>query len=102
MGELIDFETVAIGGVNLILVVIGLMQFAKRLGLHGNALVIVAFAGLVVFGGVAGAMAEDLIPAPALPWIRVAIYALGFAVYGMTAMGLYEVAKTFRPVERDA
>lgn len=93
MEELVDFSQITIGGVELILVVIGLMQFAKKLGLKGNSLVVVSFVALIVFGATSGAINEGLVPAAALPWIRVALYALGFAVYGLAAMGLYDVAK---------
>ena len=53
--------------------------------------------GVVEASRAAGAVSEGLIPAPALPWIRVVMFGLGFAVYGMAAMGLYDLSKVFRP-----
>ena len=96
MESLVEYSQVAIGGMAVIPMVIGLMQFAKKLGLQGNKLVITAFGVLSGFGGVAGAVSEGLIPAPVLPWIRVVMFGLGFAVYGMAAMGLYDLSKVFR------
>jgi len=77
--------------------VIGLMEFAKKLGLAGKSLIVAAFVVLTLFGAVAGAIAEGLVPEVALPWIRVVTYALYVAVTGAAAMGLYDVAKKFRP-----
>jgi hypothetical protein len=91
--QLSDLSQVAIGGVVLIPVVIGLMEFAKKLGLHGRPLMVTAFAVLLAFGGLSGAISEQLIPPPALPWIRVGVLALGFSVVGMASMGVYDVAK---------
>jgi len=93
----VDVGKVAVGGVDLILVVIGLMEFAKKLGLAGKPLVISAFCGMLVFGAVAGAISQGLVPEVALPWIQVVVYALGVAVNGAAAMGLYDVAQKFRP-----
>lgn len=91
--QLSDLSQVAIGGVVLIPVVIGLMEFAKKLGLRGKPLMVTAFSLLVAFGGLSGAVSEQLIPSPALPWIRVGVLSLGFAVVGMASMGVYDVAK---------
>lgn len=93
---LVDFTQIAVGGVALIPMIVGLMQFSKKFGLSGRGLMIVSAVVLLVFGGVAGAINEGLIPEPALPWIRVAVYSLGFLVTGLAAMGLYDVAKKIR------
>ena len=91
--QLSDLSQVAIGGVVLIPVVIGLMEFAKKLGLRGRPLMVAAFTVLLVSGGLSGAISEQLVPAPALAWIRVGVLALGFSVVGMASMGVYDVAK---------
>ena len=93
LDQLSDLSQVAIGGVVLIPVVIGLMEFAKKMGLRGKPLMIAAFCLLIGFGFLSGAISENLIPGPALPWIRVVVLALGFAVVGMASMGVYDVAK---------
>jgi len=95
LDQLSDLSQVAIGGVVLIPVVIGLMEFAKKMGLRGKPkpLMIAAFCLLIGFGFLSGAISENLIPGPALPWIRVSVLALGFAVVGMASMGVYDVAK---------
>lgn len=92
------FFEVIVNGVKLIPLVVGLMQVAKtHFGLRGRALVISAIAVLLGFGVMAGMMAEGLIPEAALPWIRVGVYALGFVLSGLAAMGLYDWSKAFRP-----
>jgi len=93
---LAELSQLTIGGVMLIALIVGLMQFAEKFGLRGKALMGVAFAVATLFGGVAGAIGEGLIPAAALPWIRVTVMALGFAVVSISAMGLYDVAQTFK------
>jgi hypothetical protein len=47
----------------------------------------------VVFAGVAQAINEGLVPALALPWVRVGFVALGGAIAACSAMGLYDVGK---------
>ena len=93
MENLVEYSQVAIGGMAVIPMVIGSMQFAKKLGLRGNLLVIVAFLVLALVGGIAGAITEGVMPEVAIPYINVAFYALGLSVTGMASMGLYEVGK---------
>jgi len=99
MESLVEYSQVAIGGMAVIPMVIGLMQFAKKLGLRGNALVVAAFSVLTLVGGVAGAISEGVMPEVAIPYIDVAFYALGLAVTGMASMGLYEVGKDWATKE---
>lgn len=97
MGLGMDFGQVMIGGVLLIPLVMGWMEVAKRhFGLSGRALVATAIVALLLFGGIAGAIEEELIPALAMVWIRVVVYALAFALVGLAGMGLYDLAWKFR------
>ena len=63
---------------------------AKRLGISGQGSFIMALVCGVVFGALYQAMNTGLVPEAALPWIRVVIVGLGFAV---AATGLYDIGK---------
>ncbi|HUW09109.1 MAG TPA: hypothetical protein VM537_05230 [Anaerolineae bacterium] len=93
-----DLGSVAIGGVLLIPLIIGLVEFLKGQGLEGKRRLQLAAFLLGLPGlGVAGAIEEGLIPIAALPWIRVVIWALAGGVAACAAMGLYDLTKKFRP-----
>ena len=88
--ELIDFGQLAIGGVNLILLVLGCVEAAKRLGISGQGSFIMALVCGVAFTGLWQAMNTGLVPEVALPWIRVVIVGLGG---GVAATGIYDIGK---------
>lgn len=93
-----DLGAVAIGGVLIIPLIIGLVEFLKGQGLEGKRAIMLASFALGVIGlGVAGAIEEGLIPISALAWIRVIIWALAGGVAACSAMGLYDLSKRFRP-----
>ena len=79
-----------VAGVGIIPLVLGLVEFAKKLGLKGNACTILAVSLGFVFSGLAYAMQSGLIPEPALPWIALVIVALAG---GLGAAGLYDLGK---------
>jgi len=92
--DLVDFSKLAVGGVALVPLIIGLVEFAKSQGLEKPRQKMgLAFALGVVFAGVAQAINEGLVPALALPWVRVGFVALGGAIAACSAMGLYDVGK---------
>lgn len=88
-----DIMKLAIGGVAIIPLIAGLVEFSKRLGLKGNLLTVEAFMLGALSAGVAGAIGLDLIPAIALPWVQVAFIGLAGGVAGVSASGLYDLAK---------
>ena len=88
--ELIDFGQLAIGGVNLILLVLGWVEAAKRLGISGQGSFIMALICGCAFAGLWQAMTTGLVPAVALPWIGVVIVGLGG---GVAATGIYDIGK---------
>ena len=88
--ELVNFGELAIGGVNLILLVLGIVEAAKRLGIKDQGSFILALALGAAFGGLEMALASELVPATAVPWIVVAVRSLGGAV---AATGLYDIGK---------
>jgi len=88
-----DFGSLAIGGVLLVPLVVGLVQITKRLGVDGNWLIIEAFGMAAVFGMLAYAVNTGLIPAPAVPWITMVFVGLGCGVVGLAASGLVDLGK---------
>jgi hypothetical protein len=89
----VDVSKLAIGGVALLPLIIGLVEFSKRLGLKGNWLIGEAFVLGTAFAGVWGALQQGLMPAPATPWITVGVMALGGGVAAFAAVGNYDLAK---------
>ena len=88
-----DISKLAIGGVAIIPLVAGLVEFSKRLNVKGNALLVEAFVLGAVFAAIAGAISLDLIPALAVPWIQVVFIGLAGGVAGAATTGLYDMAK---------
>jgi hypothetical protein len=88
-----DVTKLAIGGVAIIPLIAGLVEFSKRLGLKGNQLTIEAFVLGAVAAGIAGAIGLNLIPALVLPWVQVVFIGLSGGVAGVAASGLYDMAK---------
>ena len=82
----------AIGGVLVLALIVGIVEFAKRFGLDGNGNVILTFVLAFLFGGLALAIQEGLIPEAALLWIELVVGAISFA---LAACGLHEVGKRF-------
>ena len=88
-----DVGELAIGGVVLVPVITGLVEFSKQLGLKGRGLIVLAFVLGGVMAGAAGAIGEGVIPELALPWVRVGVVALAGGVLGPTTCGLYELGR---------
>jgi len=88
-----DFSSLAIGGVLLIPLVIGLVQLSKKLGVDGNWLIGEAFGLAALFGMLAYAINTGLMPAVAVPWIQMVFVGLGCGVVGLAASGLVDLGK---------
>ena len=80
----------AIAGVAIIPLVLGLVEFAKKLGLKGNGSLVLSVALGFVFSGVVYAIQSGLVPDAAVPWISLVIVALSG---GLGAAGLYDLGK---------
>ena len=80
----------AIAGVAIIPLVLGLVEFAKKLGLKGNGSLVLSVALGFVFSGVVYAIQSGVIPAAAAPYINLVIVALSG---GLGAAGLYDLGK---------
>ena len=80
----------AIAGVAIIPLVLGLVEFAKKLGLKGNGSLVLSVALGFVFSGVVYAIQSGVIPEAAAPYINLVIVALSG---GLGAAGLYDLGK---------
>ena len=80
----------AIAGVAIIPLVLGLVEFAKKLGVNGNASMALSVALGFVFSGIVYAVQSGLLPDAAVPWINLVIVALSG---GLGAAGLYDLGK---------
>lgn len=85
-----DFKAFEIGGVSVIILVLGIVEASKRFGLKGWGLQALGFGLGFVLVGLSAAIGADLVPAVAVPWIRIVILGLGGA---LAANGLYDLAK---------
>lgn len=84
----VDIE---IGGISLIMLVLGLVEFAKKLGISGKgSLIMVIVLGLIF--GVGGELLAQF-PAAAV-WIIPVVRGLAFA---LAASGLYDLSKKLSP-----
>lgn len=77
-----------IGTVEVVLLVVGLVELIKTLGMQGRAVVATAFVVGTLLGGVSYALAEGLIPEAIVPWTHVIAGALWLGVQGLAAAGL--------------
>jgi len=81
----------AIGGISIALLVIGVTEAAKELGLAGKGLrVLVLILGFFL-AALAQAITQELIPALWVPWIVWVVTALAG---GLSAMGYYDLVKS--------
>lgn len=83
-----EFEAI-VAGLPLVLVVLGLVEWAKRLGLSGKPVVLVSMAiGLVL--GLAYQISMGM-PSEFSGWFSASVYGLGL---GLVASGIYDVGKS--------
>lgn len=88
--DIAAYTNAIVAGVPLLFVVIGLVQFAKKLGAAGNVLIIVSMAiGLVLGAGFQ--FATNGFPVNFGGWFAVVVYGLGL---GIVASGVYDAATT--------
>lgn len=87
-----DFGTFEIGEIGVIVLVLGIVEAAKRLGVKGKGSQILALASGAFFVGLSAAIGRDLIPAVVLPWVEIVVVGLGGA---LAATGVYDLGKRF-------
>jgi hypothetical protein len=85
------FQSVAVGGVALIVTIVGLVEFTKRLGVKGKWLLVLAmFFGASFYGAY---KAAEMYPVIA-PWLELVVYTLGG---GLAATGIYDLVNKRLP-----
>ena len=88
-----ELGELAIGGVSIGLLVPGLVELSKKLGLKGVWLIVLAFVLAGSFGSLWYALDAGLIPEAAEAWIHVGVMFLGCGVVGLAMCGYYDLTK---------
>jgi hypothetical protein len=83
---MIELSSLLVAGIPLVVVIFGLVEFSKKLGLKGNWLTIFSMCLGVAFG-VAYKIAESGVPGSFAAWFAVVVFGLAL---GLTASGLYD------------
>lgn len=82
-----------IDGISVVLLIVGLVELVKRLGLKGNVLTLVSVIIGVLVG--LGFKAYGMFP-DVKPWVELAVSGIAF---GLAATGLYDLTKNI--ISRD-
>jgi len=83
-----NFDAI-VAGLPLVLVVLGLVEWVKRLGLAGKAVVIVSMAIGLALG--LAYQVSIAVPIDFAGWFGAAVYGIGL---GLVASGIYDVGKS--------
>lgn len=83
-----EFGTILVNGIPLVLVVAGLVSFAKTMGLGGKALLALSLALGLVFGVIY--QVSIAMPVTLAQWFAAVVFGLGL---GVTTSGLYDLVK---------
>ena len=90
-----DFSNAYVNGMPLVLVVIGLVEWGKQLGLSGIWLKVLSMVIGILLGMLYQISLE--IPADFAGWFGAAVYGLAL---GLVASGIYDAAKSALRVEK--
>lgn len=85
-----DFGSFTIGGIQVLVLVLGIVEAAKRWGVEGKSSEILAFVLGFVFIGVSAAIQAEIIPAVVVPYIELVIIGLGGA---LAATGVFDLLR---------
>ena len=88
--HMVEYGSLLIAGVPVIVMVIGIVEACKRWGVQGKASEMLAFGLGFFFVALAIVVQQELIPPDYVVWVEVAIVALGGA---LAATGFYDLAK---------
>ena len=83
-----DLTSAVVNGIPLLVIIIGLVEFAKKFGVSGKASVAVAMVLGVAFG--VAFQLQGGAPVDCAGWFGIVVYGLGL---GLTSCGLYDVGK---------
>lgn len=84
-----DFSDAVINGIPLVLLIAGLVAFAKTMGLQGKALTVLSAVLGVVVGGMFQ-VSQSGLPADFAGWFGLVIYGLGL---GVVTSGMYDLVR---------
>ena len=84
-----DFSNAVVAGIPLVLVVIGLVEWIKRLGLSGTALNVVAL--LIGLGLGVAYQCSIVVPVDFAGWFTAGVYGVAL---GLVASGIYDAGKS--------
>lgn len=85
-----DYASMAIAGVAILPLILGLVEFAKKFGLQGNGCVALAMVLGIVFAGLGYAIESGALPEGAMFWVNMGV--VGLSV-GLASAGLYDLGK---------
>lgn len=88
-----DFNLFELGGVSVIILVIGIVEAAKRFGLSGRGCQILAMVLGGALVGLSQAIETAMIPVDFVPWINIVVMGVGG---GLAASGIFDVAKKLK------
>ena len=88
-----DISTLLVGGIPLVAVVFGLVEFVKSFGVRGHWLTIISMLLGLAFG-VSYQIANAGIPVSFAGWFAVAVFGI---MLGLVASGLYDFVDTRMP-----
>ena len=88
-----DFTSLLVAGVPLMVVIFGLVEFSKKLGLNGKGLTFFSMLLGLAFG-IAYQIAIKGLPAGFAGWFAVAVYGLAL---GLVTSGFYDFANNRLP-----
>ena len=91
-----DFNALLVGGIPLVVVIFGLVEFIKSLGLAGRALTVISLLLGILFG-IAYHLAQSGIPTGFAGWFTAVIFGLAL---GLVASGFYKFADDRWPVKK--
>jgi hypothetical protein len=80
----------SIAGILVIPLVLGLVEFAKKLGVRDQWSTVLAVVLGIFFGSVWYGIDQGLLPAQWVPYIQWAVFSIGF---GLAIPGLYDLGK---------
>jgi len=80
----------AIGGIEVIALIFGIVEAAKEFGIKGKGSRLLALLLGFTFVGVSQAIAREMIPVNVIPYIELVVYSLAGA---LAAMGFYDFLK---------
>jgi hypothetical protein len=85
-----DFNLLELGGIPVIVLVIGIVEAAKRFGLRGKGCQILAMVLGGVLVGLSQAIETAMIPVDFVPWINIIVMGMGGS---LAATGIYDMLK---------